>query len=931
MCGGGKTQKTTSTQTTKPPQYIEDAYKSLIGRAGGVADTPYSADTERQVAGFAAPQNQAFQNVQNIQGLQNPYIGQAMDYANSGASTISADNIAQYSNPYQQQVIDATMAQIGRNNEISQDQLVGNAALKNALGNSRLGVAQAELARGQDMNTANILANLNSQNYGQALSAAQADKARQFQGASQVAGFGQQAQDAGYKDIASLLGIGSLQQENQQSQYDTATANAQQRAQYPFNTTQWLASIEQGLAPGAGGTTSGVTTQPGPSALSQIAGLGLTAASLFGGGGMFPGVGTTLGTTLSGMFGGSRNLSGLADGGMVGGDLNGDGSVDRIDHLLARLHKASHGMSQIQKSTGGQVDNGFAAGGFPQGEDDNDNGVNLFKDPYEDDDSGLPEIMPSGVVSPQPSGIDAASLIKGFEGYAPKAKWDVRQNSGGYGSRASPGETFTPEKAEAYLQRDMAPVNAWLDANVKVPMTPEQRSALTSFGYNLGTDDLDKLLPDINRGDWQTVAHRALSFNKARNEATGQLETLPGLISRRQKEAGLMVGEMPFDTSAPSAPGASGLTAPVQTAQASIPSATATDANDSGGGWSPNLPLLAAGLGMLASDSPYAGVAIGQGGLKGLEALLNQRKAQAGAQKLADAAKLAQQRLGIQTDALTERKRHNEEVEQRMGRNSMRPVEINGRLVQPQEDGTWKAVYESPPKPAGLMAGDRKEIFEADEAIQAANNVKTSLDQAIKLNDEAYSGPAAQTRGYVTSIFGAKGGTATEELQNVVLQQVLDNLKATFGGQPTEGERQILIEVAGSVNKSPEVRKKIYENAKEAADRRITFNTEKSKALRTGEYFQPGYTPQQAKTNAPEEKSATAAAGNPSPKESIPASASAPPPKAVELLTSNPTPEIITQFDQKYGSGSAKRVLDAIKQQTSTTPFNPATDLIYGN
>src|SRR4030095_4174171 len=200
------------------------------------------------------------------------------------------------------------------------------------------------------------------------------------------------------------------------------------------------------------------------------------------------------------------------------------------------------------------------------------------------------------------------------------------------------------------------------------------------------------------------------------------------------------------------------------------PEPTATDASDSGGVWSPTLPLLAAGLGMLASDSPYAGVAIGQGGLKGLEFVLNQRKAQSGAQKLADAARLAQQRLGIQTDALTERKRHNEEVEQRMGRNSMRPVEINGRLVQPQEDGTWKAVYESPPKPAGLMAGDRKEIFEADEAIQAANNVKTSLDQAIKLNDEAYSGPAAQTRGYVTSIFGAKGGTATEELQNVVLQ-----------------------------------------------------------------------------------------------------------------------------------------------------------------
>jgi GH24 family phage-related lysozyme (muramidase) len=134
------------------------------------------------------------------------------------------------------------------------------------------------------------------------------------------------------------------------------------------------------------------------------------------------------------------------------------------------------------------------------------------------------------------------NLIKGFEGYAPVAKWDVRQHSGGYGSRAKPGEQFTPEIAEQRLGQEVAPINAWLDKNITQPLSPERRAAFNSFGYNLGVDDLEKLKPDINRGDWSTVGNRMLSFNKALNEKTGQLEPLAGLTTRRQKEAAMITG-----------------------------------------------------------------------------------------------------------------------------------------------------------------------------------------------------------------------------------------------------------------------------------------------------------------------------------------------------------------------------------------------------
>lgn len=160
---------------------------------------------------------------------------------------------------------------------------------------------------------------------------------------------------------------------------------------------------------------------------------------------------------------------------------------------------------------------------------------------------------------------------------------------------------------------------------------------------------------------------------------------------------------------------------------------------------------------------------------------------------------------------------------------------------------TNQAVYTAPTaKRTGILsATEQKEVLEADEGIQAATNVKNALDTALQLNEKAYSGPGAQTRGYLTSLYGSESGVATEELQNVVLQQVLDNLKATFGSTPTEGERQILIEVQGSVNKAPEVRKRILENARAAADRRLQFNQGKATAIRSGEYFQPGYSASQ--------------------------------------------------------------------------------------
>lgn len=153
-------------------------------------------------------------------------------------------------------------------------------------------------------------------------------------------------------------------------------------------------------------------------------------------------------------------------------------------------------------------------------------------------------------------------------------------------------------------------------------------------------------------------------------------------------------------------------------------------------------------------------------------------------------------------------------------------------------------------KKTPLSATAQKELFEADESIEAGTSVLSALDRALELNDKAYAGPMADARGWASSQFGSEGGVATQDLKNIVTTQALDNLKAVFGGMPTEGERKILLEIQGSVDQAPEVRKGIFERAKVLAEKRIAFNRKKATALRSGDYFTGDFS-DPASTEAP--------------------------------------------------------------------------------
>jgi hypothetical protein len=143
-----------------------------------------------------------------------------------------------------------------------------------------------------------------------------------------------------------------------------------------------------------------------------------------------------------------------------------------------------------------------------------------------------------------------------------------------------------------------------------------------------------------------------------------------------------------------------------------------------------------------------------------------------------------------------------------------------------------------------LTATDKKAILEADEGVLSARTAIEALQKATDLSSKAFAGPLAGKRGYAASFLGetsdlGKAGIATAELDNVVTSNALTQLKAIFGGAPTEGERKILLDIQGSVNQPHEVRKKIYERAIEMAKSRLKFNEDRAAELRGGQFYKP--------------------------------------------------------------------------------------------
>ncbi|WP_216330662.1 hypothetical protein [Rhizobium sp. X9] len=152
----------------------------------------------------------------------------------------------------------------------------------------------------------------------------------------------------------------------------------------------------------------------------------------------------------------------------------------------------------------------------------------------------------------------------------------------------------------------------------------------------------------------------------------------------------------------------------------------------------------------------------------------------------------------------------------------------------------------------GVTAGDRLAIREADDLVLQGQSTLNLLSKAMGLSPDANQGILSGTRAWLGAnlpdnafpdfLSSPESGKATIEYDNIIKDQALGQLKAIFGGNPTEGEREILLEIQGLSNKPRSVRENILRRAQVEVQKKIDYNSARAADLRSGNYYKTGRT-----------------------------------------------------------------------------------------
>ena len=282
-----------------PAQFIEDLGKDYAKQL--TATTAIPVDTSKfapTVAAQDALQTQAATLAGTGVGSFQPFIQAAQQAATDAGTTISgiagltgAPTAAQtqaFTSPFQQQVIDTTLAEFDRQRAINEQNIRDQQAQLGALGAGRSGVQLSEFQSQSGRDRAALEAQLRQQGFQQAQAARQQDIQNRFGLAQAQSGLGQfqtglaaQVPQLQRADISTLGQVGAAQQAQRQAELDAIRQGARTAAYEPLERLGFFGSGVTGLMGGYPGQYQFSSTPPA-SPLQTALGLGTGLAGIFG-------------------------------------------------------------------------------------------------------------------------------------------------------------------------------------------------------------------------------------------------------------------------------------------------------------------------------------------------------------------------------------------------------------------------------------------------------------------------------------------------------------------------------------------------------------------------------------------------------------------------------------------------------------------------
>jgi len=284
-------------QRQLPPQYVEDLQKDYGKQL--TATTAAPLDTSKfapQVAAQDAAQTSAY-NLATGQGIGafSPYITQAGAYdTGAGQYGTAAGGYSgpqayqQFQSPYQQDIIDATLAEYDTQAAAGMTGIGQQAAMSGNLGGGREGVMRSQYQNKSDLNRALLQSGLLQQGYTQSNQLANQAFGQQMNLGDQQLGLSQNQQGlAGLvpslyqQDVSTLGSAGAGQQAQAQAVLDAQREGNRLEAYEPYERLGYQGQGIASIASGAPGQYQSTVT-PNSTPLQTALGIASVGGGLLG-------------------------------------------------------------------------------------------------------------------------------------------------------------------------------------------------------------------------------------------------------------------------------------------------------------------------------------------------------------------------------------------------------------------------------------------------------------------------------------------------------------------------------------------------------------------------------------------------------------------------------------------------------------------------
>ena len=202
------------TPPANPEKGLGNSYATMTSPAPAQGGFAPVTPTTPVAGGDVSPMNP----YQQASAAQSGALGRTA----MGLGQTAAQGMGAYQSPYESQVVQQTLRDVGAATQTGLNQIGAQATQAGAFGGSRHGIAEAEALKGFQQQALDKAAQLRAQGFNTALGASQGDISRQLGAAQQLAGLGRQSFGYGEAIQQQQSQQGLLQRGIQQALIDAA-------------------------------------------------------------------------------------------------------------------------------------------------------------------------------------------------------------------------------------------------------------------------------------------------------------------------------------------------------------------------------------------------------------------------------------------------------------------------------------------------------------------------------------------------------------------------------------------------------------------------------------------------------------------------------------------------------------------------------------